>query len=198
MELATDPIHMTFPAAMARGGEVPPLPRIDHAMAMVRTHLLECAAQDDWSEHRVAQLIDLFRTCIGHTGAANTIERSRTEAPLPRHVLRQVFRFVHDHLDTKLKWEDIALEVDMHPFAFGRRFKVSTGLTVHQYVIRCRLRHAMKLLVHSRLKLAEIAFEVGFSCQSHMTSLFRQHLGTTPKAFRMRPAGTGPVRTAAR
>src|SRR5262249_40430229 len=109
MELATDPIHMTFPAAMARGGEVPPLPRIDHAMAMVRTHLLECAAQDDWSEHRVAQLIDLFRTCIGHTGAANTIERSRTEAPLPRHVLRQVFRFVHDHLDTKLKWEDIAL-----------------------------------------------------------------------------------------
>jgi AraC-like DNA-binding protein len=189
MELATDPIEASLRAASARSVEPPPLPRIEHAMVILRTHLLECAAQDDWGEHRAAQLIDLFRTCIGHGAASgSTAARSRVEAPLPRHVLRQVFRFVNEHLDTKLKWDDIALEVGMHPFAFGRRFKVSTGLTVRQYVIRCRLRRAMKLLMHSRLKLSEIAFEVGFSCQSHMTSLFRQHLGTTPRSFRTRPA----------
>ena len=196
MELATDLMDVSFHAATDRSVDAPPLPRIEHAMTILRTHLIECAAQDDWGEHRAAQLIDLFRTCIGHTAGGSTTARARVEPPLPRHVLRQVFRFVHDHLDTKLKWEDIALEVGMHPFAFGRRFKVSTGLTVRQYVILCRLRRAMKLLVHTRLKLSEIAFEVGFSCQSHMTSLFRQHLGTTPRAFRRQPACTGAVGTA--
>ena len=68
---------------------------------------------------------------------------------------------------------------------FGRGFKLSTGMTPHQYIIRCRLRRAMKLLARDELTLADIALEVGCSCQSHLTTLFRKHLGTTPGAFRL-------------
>jgi AraC-like DNA-binding protein len=55
-----------------------------------------------------------------------------------------------------------------------------TGLTPHQYIIRCRLERAMKLLSQSEMRLAEIAVEVGCCCQSHLTALFRKHLNTTP------------------
>jgi AraC family transcriptional regulator len=58
-------------------------------------------------------------------------------------------------------------------------------MTPHQYIIRCRLRRAMKLLARDELTLADIALEVGCSCQSHLTTLFRKHLGTTPGAFRL-------------
>jgi len=70
-------------------------------------------------------------------------------------------------------------------------------MTPHQYVIRCRIRRAMRLLARGELTLAEIALEVGCACQSHLTTLFRKHLGTTPGAFREsasegeQPAGTG-------
>jgi AraC-like DNA-binding protein len=57
-------------------------------------------------------------------------------------------------------------------------------MTPRQYIIRCRLRHAMKLLAKEQLALADIALEVGCACQSHLTTLFRKHLGTTPGAFR--------------
>jgi len=43
----------------------------------------------------------------------------------------------------------------------------------------------MKLLAREDLTLADIALEVGCSCQSHLTMLFRKHLGTTPGAFRV-------------
>ncbi len=42
----------------------------------------------------------------------------------------------------------------------------------------------MRLLARDELTLADIALEVGCSCQSHLTTLFRKHLGTTPGAFR--------------
>ena len=42
----------------------------------------------------------------------------------------------------------------------------------------------MRLLAREELSLADIALEVGCSCQSHLTTLFRKHLGTTPGVFR--------------
>jgi len=99
--------------------------------------------------------------------------------------LRRAVRFVNDNLDSKLKWDEIASDVGLDPFTFGRGFKLSTGMTPHQYIIRCRLRRAMKLLARDELTLADIALEVGCSCQSHLTTLFRKHLGTTPGVFRM-------------
>jgi len=103
---------------------------------------------------------------------------------LERGALRRAIRFVNDNLDSKLKWDEIALAVDLDPFGFGRSFKLATGMTPHQYIIRCRLRRAMQL-ARDDLTLAGIALEVGCSCQSHLTTLFRKHLGTTPGAFRM-------------
>ena len=53
---------------------------------------------------------------------------------------------MNDHLDSKLKWDEIAAEIGMDRSVFGRRFKLSTGMTPHDHVVRCRLRCAMKLL----------------------------------------------------
>ena len=183
MDAAADPTGMNQQAGILANSAAAPLPGVEHALGMLRTHLIEFATQDDWGEHRAAQLMDVIRACIGHPRGV-TNEGLPADARLPRRVLRQIVRFVNGHLDSKLKWDDIAAEVKMDPFALARRFKLSTGLTVRQYVIRSRLRHATSLLRHSHLGLSEIALQVGFSCQSHMTTLFRKHLGTTPGAFR--------------
>jgi hypothetical protein len=42
----------------------------------------------------------------------------------------------------------------------------------------------MNLLAQGKLTIADIALEVGFLCQSHVTTLFHKHAGTTPAAFR--------------
>jgi len=97
---------------------------------------------------------------------------------------REALRFVHANLESKLTWADLAAALGLDPFRFGRGFKLATGMTPHQYIIRCRIRRAMKLLARAELSLADIALEVGCACQSHLTTLFRKHLGITPGAFR--------------
>jgi AraC family transcriptional regulator len=152
---------------------------------MMRIYLVECAAQNEWGDHRADELAQTIAACIRQTTDEGGQKAPQRDPRLPRDVLRRAIRFVNDNLDSKLKWDEIAMAVGLDPFTFGRGFKLSTGMTPHQYIIRCRLRRAMRLLAREELTLADIALEVGCSCQSHLTTLFRKHLGTTPGAFRM-------------
>jgi transcriptional regulator GlxA family with amidase domain len=162
--------------------------QVEQALGMFRTYLVECAAEQDWSEHRWSELADSVRECFRRAANAPIYAPAPPEQRLTRDMLRRVVRFVNDYIDTKLTWDDIADGIGMDRYAFGRRFKLTTGITPHQYVIRCRIRKAMKLLADGRSSLADIALEVGCSCQSHFTTLFRDHVGTTPGKFRRRAA----------
>ena len=47
-----------------------------------------------------------------------------------------------------------------------------------------RIDMAKTLMRRANLPLASIAVEVGFNDQSHLTSIFRREMGTTPGRFR--------------
>ena len=158
--------------------------QVEHAVHMIQTHLMECALQDDWTDDRVAEVTQLIRGYVERIAGAPTVSRASTDRRLSYETLRQVVRFVNHNLETKLKWEDIAADVGIDRHVFGKRFKLTTGMTPHEYVVRCRLRRAMKLLAGSELSIVDIALEVGCACQSHFTTMFRQCTGTTPAAFR--------------
>jgi AraC family transcriptional regulator len=63
---------------------------------------------------------------------------------------------------------------------FARLFRRSTGTSPHRYVLQRRLDRARHLIVTSKLPLAQVASEAGFSSQSHLNSAFVRHFGCTP------------------
>ena len=108
---------------------------------------------------------------------------SQTRDPR-QELLRSALQYVNENLESRLTWAQIAAAVGLSAFKFGRSFRLASGVTPHQYVVYCRVRRAMHLLERAELAIAEIALEVGCSCQSHLTAMFRKHTGTTPGAFR--------------
>jgi AraC family transcriptional regulator len=72
----------------------------------------------------------------------------------------------------------------MSPHYFSMLFKQTTGITPHQYVIRCRIERAKYLMAQTKLPLAEIAIQVGFVDQSHLHRHFKRCVGVTPKNYR--------------
>lgn len=105
---------------------------------------------------------------------------------LPPRRLQRVFAHVRENIAEDLAVADLAQVVGMSQYYFSKLFKLSTGITPHQYVMRQRVEHAQELLRDSNTPLAEIATRVGFETQSHFTSVFRRLAGATPKHYRER------------
>jgi len=79
---------------------------------------------------------------------------------------------------------EIAGELGVHPVHLARRFRRSFGMTPGEYLRRCRLERARRLMLRSTAPLAEIAAAAGFSDQSHFSNAFRKSFGVSPGVFR--------------
>jgi AraC family transcriptional regulator len=108
-----------------------------------------------------------------------------------------VFAHVRENIAQELAVAELARVVGMSQYYFSKLFKLSTGTTPHQYVMRQRVERAQELLSQGRTPLAEIATHVGFETQSHFTSVFRRLSGVTPKHYRESHQTTPPMDTVA-
>jgi transcriptional regulator GlxA family with amidase domain len=67
---------------------------------------------------------------------------------------------------------------------FYRKFKAVTDLTPADYLLALRLQKAYELLIQGKLRVAEVAFQVGFRNSGHFSKKFTQHYGRTPSSLR--------------
>ena len=95
--------------------------------------------------------------------------------------LQQAIEYIHAHLDRDLSLVEIAEVVNISPTYFASLFKRATGIPPHKYVIQQRVERAKLLLLKTDLAISDIALQVGFSNQSHLTRHFKRLLGVTPK-----------------
>lgn len=105
---------------------------------------------------------------------------SRGEPKLSARQLRILTDFIESNLDQKLHLADLATVAGISVTRLKSLFRNSTGVPVHQYVIRRRVEYARALLATTAMSASEVAFAAGFSHQSHMTSTMRRLLGQTP------------------
>lgn len=82
----------------------------------------------------------------------------------------------------RLSLDTISDAAECSPFHLSRQFTRLTGIPVHRYLNRVRLRHALTMIDSGGL--TAIALDCGFSGHSHFTSAFRQEFGQTPSSVR--------------
>ncbi len=99
--------------------------------------------------------------------------------------LDRAIDYIHDHLDGDLSMVKIAGSVNTSPTHFARLFKTATGISLHQYVIKQRVKKAKLLLETTDLPINNVASQVGFSSQSHLTQHCKSFTGMTPRQISM-------------
>ncbi|SQH76249.1 Transcriptional regulator, AraC/XylS family [Shewanella benthica] len=91
----------------------------------------------------------------------------------------------HDEIHNVFQLEGLATSVGLSKFQFLRQFKAATGMTPHAYLKRVRLEYAKKALAKGEAVI-DIAQQVGFFDQSHLTKAFKQAFLVTPSHFQKR------------
>jgi AraC family transcriptional regulator len=112
------------------------------------------------------------------------LKLDRYKGGLPGNKLNQALDYIDSSLDRNLTTGDIGRAVGLSKYHFGKAFSTTTGITLHSFVLARRMRRSRELLVGSDLPLAHIADEVGFSSQSHFTTVFLERTGVTPGRYR--------------
>ncbi|MGJ3248234.1 MAG: helix-turn-helix transcriptional regulator [Elainellaceae cyanobacterium] len=133
----------------------------------------------------------LYADAMAQALSVHLLSRYSTRKPSIRHnlgklseqQLRQVTDYIHEYLDRDLRLTELANVVQLSSYYFARLFKQSTGISPHQYHIRCRVNQAKQLLIAGELSIADVAYAVGFASQGHLNYHFKRWVGITPKAF---------------
>jgi len=97
---------------------------------------------------------------------------------------RRVLTFINARISRTVTLSDLAREAGLSAAYFSQRFKSSTGISPHQYLLQLRVCKAKKLLEASESPVIDIAAECGFQTQQHFARIFRRHTMRTPTEYR--------------
>ena len=165
-----------------------------------QVELVNCFGNHDLPLHNIAMLLadeakanglmgELYRESLTQAFVVyllrnySTIDREikPQHQSLTNTQLQQAIDYIQDHLGGDLSLMRIAETINISPTYFANLFKQKTGVSPHQYVIRQRVDRAIVLLQTKDLRIGEIATQVGFSSQSHLTQHIKRATGMTPK-----------------
>lgn len=91
--------------------------------------------------------------------------------------------FIEDHLAQDFGLATLAEIAGLSVFRFAHVFKENTGLSPIAFRNQCRVDAARRLLLTPQ-PIADIAAELGFADQSHLTRHFQRIVGISPNRYR--------------
>lgn len=97
----------------------------------------------------------------------------------------KAIRYIDNNLEANLSLEKIAKLGMYSSFHFHRIFKLITGETLQNYIIRKKIeKSAFYLAVKKDIAMKDIYLDLGFSNHSVFTKTFKKYYGIAPSAFR--------------
>jgi len=114
-------------------------------------------------------------------------EQRYLEGAVDRHpdeLITQIQFWMRTNLDSSLSLKELAQQFGISQRSFTRRFKAANGVNATKYWQQLKVEAAKELLASSNLSIQEIAFQLGFQDQGHLSRLFKQRLNLTPKDYR--------------
>ena len=134
----------------------------------------------------------LYGESLGTALAARLVQNYAISKPefkangLPQSQLERVIDYMKANLTQDLSILELATLTRMSASHFSRSFKQSVGIAPYQYLMQQRVERAKQLLKRQAISISDIALDCGFANQTHLTKVFRQMTGTTPKAYQKR------------
>lgn len=150
---------------------------------------LEAAASEPieplWADVAALQLVADVLTAASARSAPPPQHRARRGTEQDHADRIEAVRcYLVAHLAERVTLDDLARAACLSPFHLARLFQRRTGLPVHRYLTRLRLRAALERLTEGADDLMALALDLGFSSHSHFADSFRREFGRRPSEMR--------------
>ena len=97
----------------------------------------------------------------------------------------EIIHYIQMHYPEEITNKKLSELFHYHPNYINKLMVLHTGLSLHQYLLNCRINHAINLLQATEIPAADIAALVGFKDYNHFLKYFKQKTGRTTSKYRM-------------
>ncbi len=100
---------------------------------------------------------------------------------------KEIYKIIEEiekRYNQDLTLEIIAEQFHFHPNSLSRLFKRQTTISFYQYLQKIRLKHAYYDLIHTNMKIIDIALNHGFKNVKSFENVFKKEYHTTPTKYR--------------
>ncbi|MDE6893425.1 MAG: helix-turn-helix domain-containing protein [Lachnospiraceae bacterium] len=114
----------------------------------------------------------------------HTSEKAQTKSGVRDFQFESVLAFIDENISRDITMDEAAASIAMSYNYFSRRFKELTGYSFPEYVNRRRIELSKAYLRDPSLKIADIAYKIGYHSPSTFSRAFRKYEGCYPTDYR--------------
>lgn len=119
---------------------------------------------------------------IGYTFAQKVYEAKLPTSSDDR--MQKAIRFIQQNTNQHVTVDDVADYVGFSRSYFSTYFKREMGFSIGEFILRCKLEEARKLLQYTDKPISVISNYLCFCSQSHFQTTFKKQFGMTPMRYR--------------
>ena len=98
--------------------------------------------------------------------------------------VRKSIVLMSEQLGSEIELDSVARDAGLSRPHFYKLFRLQTGVTPNIYLNTLRMERAVQRIGQTGQSITEIAYDLGFSCQSVFTRFFSSHVGMAPTDYR--------------
>lgn len=136
------------------------------------------------SEGRDPDLEEVALRVAAQTFLAPERENRRPSRSKGQSAISDVQALLAAKFTERVRLDEVARTVDLSLYHLCRTFKRETGLPMHHYLNRLRVRASVVNVVDSKTNLSVLAHLLGYSSHSHFSEAFRNEFRITPTEVR--------------
>lgn len=136
-----------------------------------------------WFSTSKRPLFDKNNVIVGSFGFTQLLSKA-SKVLSSIDAIKEPIEYVRENYHREISIEELAKLAFISVSALERRFKKYLSKTPKQFVNEVRLENARRMLIETRLPIAEIAFRCGFSEHSYFSRQFKLQFGILPSQLR--------------